>query len=85
MDENEIPNFTDGETEPPISGLDRYKKNELIEMSHQWCDIVEEKLARVRNHLNSGTVTAAQALWYARIFARYADLLPTGPATNRES
>ena len=67
---------------PPLSGLDRYKKAELLEIGHQWCDIVEQKLARVRGHLNSGTVSAAQALWYCRVFGKYAGLLPTGPASG---
>jgi len=88
IDRNEIPFNTinapkNGEGMPPQSGIDRYKKDELIEFTHQWCDIVEEKIARIRGHLNSGTVPAAQALWYARIFGRYAGLLPTGPAGNR--
>lgn len=86
IDRNEIPNFNasdvcEGDQEyPPQSGLDRYKKDELIEITHQWCDIVEEKIARIRGHLKSETVSAAQALWYARIFGKYAGLLPTGPA-----
>lgn len=86
-DSNEIPfNSTKvvaGEQDyPPHTMLDRYKKAELIEMAHQWCDITEEKLARVRSHLNSGTVSYSQALWYCRVFGRYAGLLPTGPAAG---
>lgn len=86
MDHNEIPLFNasdvvEGRQDyPPQTMLDRYKKDDLIEMAHQWCDITEEKVARVRAHLNSGAVTAAQGLWYCRIFGRYAGLLPTGPA-----
>lgn len=86
MDQNEIPLFNasdvcEGEQDyPPQTSLDRYKKDELIEMAHQWCDIVEEKTSRIRAHLISGQVTYAQGLWYCRIFGRYAGLLPTGPA-----
>ena len=69
---------------PPITMLDRYKKDELIEMAYQWCDIAEEKIARIRAHLKSGTVKSAQALWYCRIFGKYAGLLPTGPAKMTE-
>ena len=79
---NPLKAVENGEGMPPQTGLDRYSKKELIEFAHQWCDITEEKIARVRNHLNSNTVSAGQALWYARIFGRYAGLLPTGPAVE---
>lgn len=85
IDRNEIPfnplnAVENGDGIPPSNGLDRYSKKELIEFGHQWCDITEEKVARIRAHLNSNTVSAEQALWYARIFGKYAGLLPTGPA-----
>jgi len=87
VDNNEIPfnapKVVEGEQEyPPQTMLDRYKKSELIEIAHQWCDIAEEKVARVRAHLKSGTMSHAQALWYCRVFGRYTGLLPTGPASG---
>ncbi len=67
---------------PPRSCLDRYKKHENIEFCEQWCDIAEEKIARLRALCRSGSMTAKEALYFSGVFGNYVNLLPRPVVTS---
>lgn len=49
--------LTDMKRTPPSSCLDRYKKEELKEISQQWLDIVQSQVQDIQDDISSDDVT----------------------------
>jgi hypothetical protein len=47
---------------PPSSCLDRYKKEELKEISQQWLDIVQSQVQDIQDDISSDDVTVKKLI-----------------------